>query len=227
MSYYRHFVLDYPSIIVPLTDLLKCFSYSLTPTSVAAFDFLKSTMLTLLVLGMPDFSQLFCVTTDASQVVVGVVLSQHHRLIASFSNKVDPRFQTASAYKREMFAISEAVQEDISMDFIIHLPPVGSKLMIWMVVDRLSKYAHFITLPSKFTAASLARCLFPSYLSPTGMPKTIVSDRDILFLSQFWRELFRLSGTTLSYNNTYHPQIDGQTEVLITGRTKVVRNIGW
>ncbi|KAL0325365.1 UNVERIFIED_CONTAM: hypothetical protein Sradi_5105800, partial [Sesamum radiatum] len=78
------------------------------------------------------------------------------------------------------------------------------------VVDRLLKYAHFIALASKFTTASLANRLFPSHLSPGDLAKTSLSNRDRLFLSQLWLELFCLGGTTISYSSAYHPQIDGQ-----------------
>ncbi|KAL0385792.1 UNVERIFIED_CONTAM: hypothetical protein Sradi_2973500 [Sesamum radiatum] len=87
------------------------------------------------------------------------------------------------------------------MDFITHLPPSDGKTVIWVVVDRLTKYAHFISLPARFTAASLAVVFSESIYRLHGMPRFIVSDRDRVFISQFWRELFRLSGTTLKFSS--------------------------
>lgn len=105
------------------------------------------------------------------------------------------------------------VWEDISMDFITHLPPSNGKSVIWVVIDRLTKYAHFLALPSHFSAATIAPIFLSEIYKLHGMPKTIVSDRDRVFISHFWRELFRLMGTTLAYTSAYHPQSDGQTEV--------------
>ncbi|OMP01306.1 hypothetical protein CCACVL1_03121 [Corchorus capsularis] len=82
--------------------------------------------------------------------------------------------------------IPSQIWQDISMDFITHLPSSGGKTDIWVIVDRLSKL-H-------------------------GMPASIVSDRDPKFLSVFWRELFKLQGTNLLHSSAYHPQSDGQTE---------------
>ncbi|KAL0374148.1 UNVERIFIED_CONTAM: Transposon Ty3-I Gag-Pol polyprotein [Sesamum radiatum] len=110
--------------------------------------------------------------------------------------------------------VPHQVWEDLSMDFITHLPPSGGRTVIWVVIDRLSKYAHFVGLPAKFTASSLAATFDVEIYRLRGMPQSIVSDRDPLFLSTFWGELFHLSGTTLAYSSAYHPQSDGQTEVL-------------
>lgn len=110
--------------------------------------------------------------------------------------------------------IPTQVWEDISMDFITHLPVSANKSVIWVVVDRLTKYAHFIALPMGFTASSVAMEYLTEIYRLHGAPKTIVSDRDRVFISQFWEELFKALGTTLAYSSSYHPQSDGQTEVL-------------
>ncbi|KAL6506421.1 hypothetical protein OROGR_024602 [Orobanche gracilis] len=102
--------------------------------------------------------------------------------------------------------IPHQVWEDISMDFITHLPNSAGKTTIWVVVDRLTT--------AKFTAAFLASVFINELYSLHGLPKTIVSDRDPLFLSHFWRDLFKQLGTKLCYISAYHPESDGQTEVV-------------
>ncbi|KAL0319962.1 UNVERIFIED_CONTAM: Retrovirus-related Pol polyprotein from transposon.6 [Sesamum radiatum] len=110
--------------------------------------------------------------------------------------------------------VPQRVWDDLSMDFITHLPLSHGKSVIWVVVDRLTKYAHFIGLPPRFSASSLAGTFAVEIYRLHSMPRSIVSDRDPLFLSTFWCELFRLSGTRLAFSSAYHPQSDGQTEVL-------------
>lgn len=100
------------------------------------------------------------------------------------------------------------------MDFITHLPVVQGKTVIWVVVDRLSKYAHFIALPTNFSATTIAPIFLAKIYRLHGMPKTIVSDCDCVFVSKFFQELFKLNGTKLCFNSAYHPPTDGQTEVL-------------
>lgn len=106
------------------------------------------------------------------------------------------------------------VWEDISMDFITNLPSSTNKIVIWVVVDRSTKFAHFLALPTHFSAQYLASIFLAEIYRLHGIPKTIVSDRDKVFLSNFWKELFKVVGTTLAFSSSYHPQTNGQTEVL-------------
>ncbi|WVZ95735.1 hypothetical protein U9M48_041462 [Paspalum notatum var. saurae] len=98
------------------------------------------------------------------------------------------------------------------MDFIEGLPRVNGKTVILTVVDRLSTFAHFIPLAHPYTATTVAHAFFAEIVRLHGIPDSIVSDRDPVFTSAFWRELFRLSGVQLNMSSAYHPQSDGQSE---------------
>jgi hypothetical protein len=97
--------------------------------------------------------------------------------------------------------IREKIWEDISMDFIEGLPNSRGKSTIFVVVDRLSKYAHFTTINHPYMAVSVCQVFFENIFKLHGMPKSIVCDRDSTFTSQFWTELFHLHGTSLSSPN--------------------------
>jgi hypothetical protein len=100
----------------------------------------------------------------------------------------------------------------ITMDFITGLPKSESCEVILVVVDRLTKYSHFIPLRHPYTALTVANTFLDNVVKLHGVPKSIVSDRDVVFTSKFWRQLFKAVGTNLSYSSTYHPQTDGQSE---------------
>jgi hypothetical protein len=110
--------------------------------------------------------------------------------------------------------IPPVIWKDISMDFITGLPKSGNKSIIMVVVDRLSKYAHFCTLPHPFTTSTVAHIFMDQVFKLHGMPHSIVSNRDPNFTSNFWQELFKLQGTQFHLSLAYHPQMDGQTEVV-------------
>lgn len=103
--------------------------------------------------------------------------------------------------------------ESISMDFIVHLPTTEKGFnAIFVVVDRLSKFAHFLPNTVNATAQDVATLFFTEIFSLHGLPQNIVSDRDPKFISDFWSSLWDLLQTKLKLSSAYHPQTDGQTE---------------
>ena len=100
------------------------------------------------------------------------------------------------------------------MDFVEGLPSSGGYESILIMVDRLSKGAHFILLRHPFTASSVAKAFVDNVVKLYGILRSIVTDRGKLFMSSFWQELFTLQGSKLKASSSYHPQTDGQTEVV-------------
>ncbi|KAJ9553062.1 hypothetical protein OSB04_017107 [Centaurea solstitialis] len=365
-GYYRRFVRNYSHIAAPLTDLLKGSLFDWSDVATHAFNTLKTAMTSLPTLALPNFTVPFDVTTDASGTSIGAVLSQNEHPIAFFSKKLSPRMQSASAYHRELFAITEVIQKwrhyllgrrfrvftdhhslrhllsqvvqtpdqhkwvakllgyefeihykpgsdnkvadalsrlpdsqclmlttptfpwldevrnfymsdpegirflsdlakaphlqpsyrihngllyhfgrivipDITdlrrcLTFEFHASPVGGHSGLHPTLRRLG--ASFFWPNMRNTVAEFIRSARPPFGSlsiaylkaPTssvlattflttiyrlhGLPKSIVTDRDPLFLSRFWKELFTQLGTTLLHSSAYHPQTDGQTEVV-------------
>lgn len=110
--------------------------------------------------------------------------------------------------------IPDKVWSDVSMDFVDGLPVFGGKSVIMVVVDRLSKAAHFIALAHPYSALSVGQAYLDNVFKLHGCPNSIVNDRDSVFTSTFWKEFFVLQGVELKMTSAYHPQGDGQTEVV-------------
>lgn len=108
--------------------------------------------------------------------------------------------------------VPTGVWESVSIDFIGGLPPSDDKHCILVVIDRLSKNAHFIALSQPYTAVKTAQAYMDHIFKLHGMPKDIISDQDPTFLSEFWQELFRVQSVDLKHSTAYHPQIDDHIE---------------
>ena len=103
--------------------------------------------------------------------------------------------------------------DKVTMDFVEGLPrtPTGHD-SIWVVVDRLTKVAHFIPISKGTPAMKLADLYQREIVRLHGIPQVITTDRDSLFTSHYWRELHQALGTKLQFSTAFHPQTDGQTE---------------
>ena len=100
------------------------------------------------------------------------------------------------------------------MDFITGLPKSEGRSFIMVVVDRITKYAHFCALSRPFKASIFATAFTETIQKLHGNPNIIVSDRDPISTGNFWVKLFSCLGTQLAHKSSYHPQSEGQTEMV-------------
>ena len=101
------------------------------------------------------------------------------------------------------------------MDFVLGLPCTFRKHdSILLVVDHFSKMAHFLPCSKTFDTSKIAKLYFDEIVKLYGLPKTILSNRDVCFMSYFWKTLWHLVGTELKFSTAFHPQTDGQIEVV-------------
>ena len=109
--------------------------------------------------------------------------------------------------------IPEWKWDQVTMDFVSGLPKTRQNHdSAWVIVDRLTKAAHFVPVNMTYTMDKLAELYVQNIVRLHGVPKSIVSDRDSRFTSKFWGSLQTALGTKLKFSTAYHPQTDGQSE---------------
>ena len=94
---------------------------------------------------------------------------------------------------------------------IVGLPKVGKYFVIMVIVDRLSKYAHFYFLKHPFTLGTVTQIFINQIFSLHGMPISIMFDRDPTLTNRFLKYLFIIQGIWLNMSTSYHPHINGKT----------------
>lgn len=114
----------------------------------------------------------------------------------------------------QSIAVPDQPFQVVSMDFIPWLPVSEGFNSILVIVDKLTKYGIFIPVKMEMSSEETARTFFKNVISKFGIPRQVISDRDPKWSSDFWKEICRLMGMTRSLTTAYHPQADGQTEVL-------------
>ena len=99
------------------------------------------------------------------------------------------------------------------MDFLTHLPWTSRRHdAVWVIVDRLTKSAHFLAMRMSFTLKEFCRLYVREIFRLHGVPVSIVSNRDPRFTTRFWKSFQKAMGAQLMMSTTFHPQTDGQSE---------------
>ncbi|CAL1400329.1 unnamed protein product [Linum trigynum] len=126
--------------------------------------------------------------------------------------------------KLQPLPIPEWKWERITMDFVYGLPSSRGKDAVWVIVDRLTKSAHFLPIRWKPSLETLSQLYIKEIVRLHGVPISIVSDRDPSFTSRFWQSLHDALGTKLHFTSAYHPQTDGQSERTILTLEELLRS---
>jgi hypothetical protein len=133
------------------------------------------------------------------------------REVAHYVSECDTYRKVKADYMKpggllQPLSIPEWKWEDISLDFIVGLPMTAHKFdSIWVIVDRLSKSAHFIPVHTNYNVQKYPGIYIACVLCSHEVPKTIISDRGSQFVARFWDQLHASLGTHLIHSSAYHP----------------------
>nr|GEZ37459.1 putative reverse transcriptase domain, ribonuclease H-like domain, aspartic peptidase domain protein [Tanacetum cinerariifolium] len=172
-----------------------------------AFQLLKDKLCSTPILALPEGSDDFVVYCDASLKGYGAVLMQREKDIAYASRELRTHEENYITHDLELGA------ENVTMDFVTGLPRTPSGYdSIWVIVDRLTKLAHFLPKKKTDSIEKLAELYLKEIVCRHGVLVSVISDRDSLFTSRFWVSLQKALGTQLDLSTAYHPETDGQSE---------------
>jgi transposase InsO family protein len=135
--------------------------------------------------------------------------------IAQYLARCDTCQQTKAEHQKpagllQPLLVPKCKWEEIGMDFVIRLPRTQKgNDSIWVIIDRLTKVAHFIPVKTTFGGATLVQIYLKEIVRLHGIPRKIVSDRGTQFTSKFWMSLQQALGTKLDFSTAYHPQSYG------------------
>ncbi|GKA55735.1 reverse transcriptase domain-containing protein [Tanacetum coccineum] len=133
--------------------------------------------------------------------------------IAEYVSKCLTCLKVKAEHQRPSTEIPVWKWEGIAMDFVTKLPRTSSGHdTIWVIMDRLTKSAHFLPMREDYKMDRLARLYLNEIVARHGVPISIISDHDSHFTSRFWQSMQEALGTRLDMSTTYHPQTDGQSE---------------
>ncbi|XP_017431977.2 uncharacterized protein LOC108339348 [Vigna angularis] len=232
-GYYRRFIEGFAKIVAPLTQLTrKDHPFAWTDRCEESFQELKRKLTSAPVLVIPNTAKPFEVYCDASHQGLGCVLMQEKRAVAYASRQLKIHERNYPTHDLELAAVvfalkiwrhhlygatfqvfSDHKSLNISMDFVTHLPrTVKNHDSIWVIVDRLTKSAHFLAVNLKMSMTNLAKLYIREIVRLHGVPSSIISDRDTRFTSRFWQSLQGVWDEVLplvefTYNNSFQASI--------------------
>ncbi|KAK1681332.1 hypothetical protein QYE76_042180 [Lolium multiflorum] len=195
-GFYRRFVKDFSTIACPLNELTKKnVPFVWGKAQQKAFDELKKRLTEAPLLALPDFAKTFEIECDASGLGIGGVLMQNGKPVAYYSEKLDGARLNYPIYDKELYALVRVLE-------------------VWQ---------HYLW-PKEFVIHSDHESL-KEVVRLHGIPASIVSDRDVKFMSYLWKSLMAKFGVKLLFSSSSHPQTDGQTEVVNRSLSTLLRTL--
>ncbi|XP_070025917.1 uncharacterized protein [Nicotiana sylvestris] len=185
-----------------------------------SFQELKKRLTMAPVLTLPDGTEGYVVYCDASRIGLGCVLMQHGKVIAYASRQLRKHEQNYPSHDLELAAVVFALKIWLHYLYGVHIDVFTDHQSfqydsIWVIIDRLTKFAHFLPVRTTYSAEDYAKLYIREIVRLHGVPLSIISDRGAQFTTHFWKSFQKGLGTQVNLSTAFHPQTDGQAECTI------------